>query len=453
MSILKAAKSLHLSGSKYQVDYAEKLLLTLGACTEKSYDHNEHPVDRWLTSGLLSLCGEAGEPGLPCPVPLPDCADGALLALQVISKSPQLCNLNAAALLSERARLLDLSRQGSIAPGGSCRILNTRTSPIALNMARSCDWTMLSALFEETCTPDWASIARNCKSHDAATLTAQGRLLGMAITPSPSELPTADWLITQHFEPVIHNAYERPTVLDLSSLWAGPLCSSLLHTLGAKVIKFECQHRPDGARRGNQTFFQLINQGKRGASLNLRSKEGQQRLLALIEKCDIIIEGSRPRALMQMGIDAQQVLTTHPGKTWMSITAYGRTHPQNQYIGFGDDTGVAAGLSEIMRVAYDRPYIVGDAIADPLTGLHAALAAWASWQSGGGKLLELSLYATIKHCIESTSPFDNDYLKRAQRWAKHLEKAGKKNILLPLRGITNIAPRHGQHNAELGLPC
>jgi hypothetical protein len=390
-------------------------------------------------------------------VPLPDCADGVLLALRSLSSAPRLDKIDAAALLSERARLMELGRSGPVSPGGTCRIINTATKPIALNMARETDWQMLPALFKHDCVASWAAIIEHCQQTEADALVEQGRVLGMAITNCPSELAGDDWLITEHFSATRRSALKRPRVLDLSSLWAGPLCSSLLHFLGAKVLKVECSNRPDGARLGNQTFFQLINQGKRGVSLDLRSERGQTQLAALIEQSDIIIEASRPRALLQMGIDARQILQRHPGKSWVSITAYGREAPQSQYIGFGDDVGVAAGLSDIMRTVHGEYSIVGDAIADPLTGMHAALAAWASWQAGGGHLLQLSLYATLKHCISRTSPADNNYSKRWQHWIHHLRTTDQPVKRLPLREITQVAPSLGQHNQavkqELAFPC
>ena len=48
-------------------------------------------------------------------------------------------------------------------------------------------------------------------------------------------------------------------VVDLSALWAGPLCGDLLARAGATVVKVESTQRPDGARRGPAEFFDLLN--------------------------------------------------------------------------------------------------------------------------------------------------------------------------------------------------
>src|SRR5262249_36579837 len=136
----------------------------------------------------------------------------------------------------------------------------------------------------------------------------------------------------------------KPLVIDLSSLWAGPLCSHLLHKLGADVVKIESTRRPDGARRGPALFFDLMNAGKRSVALDFSSREGRESLHALVRKADIVIEGSRPRALRQLGLDAEQVIAECV-TTWVSINGYGRDEPQENWIAFGDDAGVAAGLS------------------------------------------------------------------------------------------------------------
>jgi len=89
---------------------------------------------------------------------------------------------------------------------------------------------------------------------------------------------------------------------------------------------------------------------------------------ALVDAADIVIESSRPRALARFGLDAAAAVAA--GTTWVSITAYGRAVDR---VGFGDDVAAGSGL-----VAVDgdgHPVFAGDAIADPLTGLTAAVLA------------------------------------------------------------------------------
>jgi len=188
-------------------------------------------------------------------------------------------------------------------------------------------------------------------------------------------------------------------VLDLSTLWAGPLCAQLLAAGGARVLKVESLSRPDGARRGPAAFYDLLNAGKESVALDLASATGRRQLLALLGHADIVVESARPRALQQMGIQAADMVAAHPGLTWLSVTGYGRREPLCDWIAYGDDAGVAAGLSWLMGGDRGDPVFCGDAIADPLTGLHAALLAQAAWQAGGGQLLDIALCDVVAYCI------------------------------------------------------
>ncbi len=101
-----------------------------------------------------------------------------------------------------------------------------------------------------------------------------------------------------------------------------------------------------------------------------------------------------------------------------------RDEPEGNWIAYGDDAAIAAGLSAIMQGVHGQWLVCGDAIADPLTGLHAALAGWASWLCGGGHLLELSLEQTVRHCITSTAPPGGDFSARQASWQQYLWEQG-----------------------------
>ncbi len=331
--------------------------------------------------------------------PLANTADAALRELEALSNAPRLTDLSGEQLLMERARLAGAHFQDGHAAGGSCRFIETADLPIALNLPRSSDWDLMPAWLEvDADTPGcWQRLATELKDRDSATLIERARLLGLAVASvaprarisAPTERPRQSGGPRDC----------RPTVIDLSALWAGPLCGHLLHLCGAEVIKVESTHRPDGARFGNASFYGLLNQGKDCVALDFRHPDGQRQLKDLLRSADIVIEASRPRALRQLGIDVDVLLKERPDLTWVSITGYGREAPQAQWIAFGDDAGVAAGLSEVMRQATGRYQFVGDAIADPLTGIRAALVAWRSWLAGGGQLIPLALAKVAADCL------------------------------------------------------
>jgi crotonobetainyl-CoA:carnitine CoA-transferase CaiB-like acyl-CoA transferase len=172
--------------------------------------------------------------------------------------------------------------------------------------------------------------------------------------------------------------------VDLSSLWAGPVCARILGDRGATVVKVESTERPDGARRGPPAFFDRLHRGQRAVALAFSSAEGRRDLRDLLTAADVVIEASRPRALAQLGAGPTDLGADGPG-LWISITGHGRSGPAGDRVGFGDDAAAAGGL-----VAWTPagPVFGGDALADPLTGL-AAAAAWAdaARREGGRRLL------------------------------------------------------------------
>ena len=323
--------------------------------------------------------------------PLANTANAALRELETLSNSPGLADLSGHQLLMERARLTGARFQDGRSAGGTCRFLDTADLPIALNLPRASDWELMPAWLEvDADTPwCWQRLAVELGDRESSTLIDRARLLGLAAapaTPPPLTRATSD-------QPrrVGTPQHSRPTVIDLSALWAGPLCSHLLHLCGAEVIKVESIYRPDGARSGNTAFYGLLNQGKQSVALDFHHPDGQRELHDLLRSADIVIEASRPRALRQLGIDVDALQQEQPDLTWVSITGHGRDEPQAQWIAFGDDAGVAAGLSEVMRQATGRHQFAGDAIADPLTGIRGALIAWRHWLEGGGQFIPLAL--------------------------------------------------------------
>jgi crotonobetainyl-CoA:carnitine CoA-transferase CaiB-like acyl-CoA transferase len=382
------------------------------------------PAREWARSGAMALTGEAKGPPRLAPGPLASVARGAALALAALApRSPSLAKLDGPALLGERAALMRLGRRGAVAPGGGCRLLPAQDAWLALNLARPEDRDLLPAWLEAEPTPDedaWNFAARVLGQRSAHSCIERGRLMGLAVAPAAGAPATrTPWLLAESIGPGRRppRPGEQPQVLDLSALWAGPLCAQLLGSSGARVIKLESQNRPDGARHGEPRFFDLLNAGKQSVAVDLGTQAGIRRLRELIACADIVVESARPRALAQFGIDPAAGLRARPGQVWVSITAYGRRGAQGNWAGFGDDVAMAAGAgvragtglgvgtdpatpaTRRSAIRDNAPAFCGDAIADPLTGLHAAVAALAHWQTGRSALLDISLHAVTRSAL------------------------------------------------------
>jgi crotonobetainyl-CoA:carnitine CoA-transferase CaiB-like acyl-CoA transferase len=171
-------------------------------------------------------------------------------------------------------------------------------------------------------------------------------------------------------------------------MWAGPLCASILGRAGWRVLKVEDSRRPDGARFGPAQFYAGLHAGSQTVQLDFGSESGRAELSRLAGLAGIVVESSRPRALRRLGLIAEDWLRAAPGRVWVSVTGYGREDPQ-QRVAFGDDAAVAGGL--VARATDGTPVFCGDAIADPLTGLLAGLAALAADAADGGYLVDVTM--------------------------------------------------------------
>jgi hypothetical protein len=340
--------------------------------------------------------------------PLANCADQLLARLAAATGSAAIAQLDGTTLLCERAVLGGFTIPGRVSAGGGCRLFDALGDTIAVNLTRPTDRELLWALFETDNfnVDDDAEIAVRFSRSDAAQIVTRGRALGLAIaserevTPLPTAsavIPAVTLVAGPAAPPTL--ASRPPRVVDLSALWAGPLAAHLIWLAGADVVKVESRNRPDGMRNGNNAFYALINQGKASVALDLKDATDKQALMSLISTADIVIEASRPRALTQLGIDAAQLVRTTPGLVWMSITAHGSTGDAANWIGFGDDCGVAGGLSAALRAATGESGFVGDAIADPLTGMSAAVVAWEAWKSRQGGRYGIAMSQVVARCL------------------------------------------------------
>lgn len=364
--------------------HARGLLALLAVGEHAPLGVADHPALAWRRSGLMAVTGRPGGPPLMCPAALAAAADGAMLALRALAPDPAALPPNGASLLGERARLLGLMRGGRVSANRSCRLLDARDGRVALSLARAEDWEAMPALLGSDTAGDWETVARDARALRVADLLERGILLGLPIAEDAVRIADSPFATLQRGA-MRDPARAPPLVLDFSALWAGPLTASLLGAMGARVVKVESTRRLDGARRGHAGFYDLLNAGKQSVAIDFSDAGAMARLRALIARADIVIEASRPRALRRLGID--RAAAVDRGCVWVSITA----HAEAERVGFGDDAGVAAGLASAMTDGWDEPLFAGDAIADPLTGLHAALAAWAAWRKGAGALLHLSL--------------------------------------------------------------
>lgn len=330
-------------------------------------------------------------------VPLAGWADARLAQLASETGSAQIAALAGEVLLAERGSNSNFSINYRASAGlGRSRLNRTRDGDwFALTLLRDEDRELLPALFlgEVAADDDDAVIAEAIARFDCAGLLERGRLLGLPVA-SAGEVPVSPPLeILARGRRRLRPPGHRPLVVDLSSIWAGPLAGHLLWLAGAEVVKIESLGRTDLIRRDDPLTFALINQGKASVVLDFHSSEQKAALIALIRRADFVIESTRVRALRHLGIDADALVREVPGLVWLSITGHGATGEAAAWAGIGNDCSVTAGFSRALADATGEIGYVGDAITDPLTGITAALEGWRAYASGDARRIAFAMSA------------------------------------------------------------
>jgi CoA-transferase family III len=344
----------------------------------------------------MALTGDTGGDALAAPAPVAALVQAAADLFDEVAPDRTRPVADPPALLGERAAILGLERRGRVSCGGGTRLLRTADGWVAVALPRPEDRAAVPAWLAllnadadgPTSTEDpWAVAAAGVADRSAPEVSAAARLLEIPCAVT-EETPTAStpWDVEAgpSADPV-----RRPLVVDLSGLWAGPLCADLLRRAGARVVKVEDPARPDGSRRGWPAFADLLNAGKQSVGVELTSAAGRRDLARLLARADAVVTSSRPRAFERLGVDVGAVLGRSP-TVWVAITGHGWSGPGRDRVGFGDDAAVAGGL--VVRGPADRePRFLADAVADPLAGVLAALVASAALAAGGSWFVDAPL--------------------------------------------------------------
>lgn len=192
-------------------------------------------------------------------------------------------------------------------------------------------------------------------------------------------------------------------VIDLSHVMAGPVCGMMLADMGAEVIKVERLPGGDDTRRsippaiaGESAAFMMMNRNKRGIALDLKSEQGRDALLRLIDRSDVLIENYRKGVLDRMGFGFDALHARNPGLIYCSISGFGRTGPYAERGGFDL---IAQGMSGVMSVTGEgpgrAPVKVGPPVNDIGAGILATMGVLAALNhrnaTGEGQMVDTSL--------------------------------------------------------------
>lgn len=337
-------------------------------------------VAAWGASGLAHLTGHAAGPADFSRAAVLTLAQKTADAYRVHTGIP----LDAATLLTGRAALLGWARRGRVSAGGASRLFPALDGWCALTLARADDVDAVPALVEADSSSDpWRDVLRWASVRPAADVVERARLLDLPAARLAEAAPAAH-VVRRVGEGSAPRGAAGLLVVDLSVMWAGPLCGRLLADAGATVVKVESYARPDGTRAGAPEFFDWMNHAKLCYAAEFSERS---RLKGLLECADVVLESARPDALARRGLGPDDV-AAKPGRVWLRVTGHGAVGDASHWVAFGDDAAVSGGL---VGEAPDGPVFCADAIADPLTGLHAAVAVLDALARGGGEVVDVAM--------------------------------------------------------------
>jgi formyl-CoA transferase len=206
-------------------------------------------------------------------------------------------------------------------------------------------------------------------------------------------------------------------VVELGALLAGPFTGRLLGDLGAEIIKVEAPGKPDAIRewgkaryQGRSLWWPVQSRNKKCITLDLRQERGQDLLLRLVERADVVTENFRPGTLERWGVGYDRMSEVNPRVILARISGYGQTGPYAERAGFASVAEAMGGLRHVNGYPGEAPPRMHLSLGDSLAGMFAMqgiLAAiyWRDVAGGGvGQVVDVSLMEASFAMLESTVP-------------------------------------------------
>ncbi|HWO05577.1 MAG TPA: CoA transferase, partial [Methylomirabilota bacterium] len=168
-------------------------------------------------------------------------------------------------------------------------------------------------------------------------------------------------------------------VLDLTQYEAGPSATQMLAWLGADVIKIEPPTGEPGRtalsdKRGEDAwFFLLLNSGKKGVTLNLKSERGRSMFMTMIKTADVLVENMGPGAMERLGLGWETLQRLNPRLIAASVKGFGGGGPYADYKSFEWIAQAMAGAMSMTGSPDGPPTKAIGGLADTGAGLHTAI--------------------------------------------------------------------------------
>jgi len=204
-------------------------------------------------------------------------------------------------------------------------------------------------------------------------------------------------------------------VVELGSLLAGPFTGRLLGDMGAEIIKVEPPGKPDPLRewgkaryKGRSLWWPVQSRNKMCVTLDLRRERGQELLLELAKRSDVVVENFRPGTLEKWNLGWAELSDANPALILCRVSGYGQTGPYAPRAGFASVAEAMGGMRHLNGFPGEPPPRMHLSLGDSLAGMFAAQGILAALYRrdalGGekGQVVDVSLMESCFALLEST---------------------------------------------------
>ncbi|MCJ1675798.1 CoA transferase [Streptomyces sp. APSN-46.1] len=168
-------------------------------------------------------------------------------------------------------------------------------------------------------------------------------------------------------------------VVELAGIGPGPFAAMLLADLGADVVRVD---RPGGGGLAVNPAYDVTNRNKRSVLLDLKSAEGPARVLDLVERADVLIEGFRPGVAERLGVGPADCHARNPKLVYGRMTGWGQEGPLAHTAGHDIAYIAVTGALGMIGNPHEPPAVPANLVGD---------------YAGGSLYLVIGVLAALQH--------------------------------------------------------
>ena len=174
-------------------------------------------------------------------------------------------------------------------------------------------------------------------------------------------------------------------IVEIAGIGPGPFCAMLLADLGAEIVRVDrASAVPD--IMPDSPSLDLLNRGRRSVGVNLKTPEGIETVLKLVQESDALIEGFRPGVAERLGIGPEECLARNPKLIYGRMTGWGQEGTYSSMAGHDINYIALSGVLGMIGREGGKPIPPVNLVGD---------------FGGGGMLLALGICAALVETAKS----------------------------------------------------